>query len=228
MSLDEAEAVIEAYAQGAETAEKLGFDGVEIHGAHGYMVDQFFWHETNFRDDRLGGDLSGRTTFGVELVKACRARVSPDFPIVLRFSQWKLQDYDAKLATTPQELERLLLPLSDAGVDIFHASQRRFWQPEFPDSPLNLAGWAKRITGKPSITVGSVGLEKEMRDGMVPGTNTPVARIDSVIQMLERDEVDLVAVGRALLADADWAKKVQRGAMRDIKPFNPAVLATLT
>lgn len=227
MSDVEAERIIEAYAEGAETAERLGFDGVEIHGAHGYMVDQFLWQETNLRDDRFGTGEAGRATFAVEMVRACRARVSRDFPIVLRFSQWKLQDYEARLAETPAELESLLKPLADAGVDMFHASQRRYWQPEFAGSPLNLAGWARKITGKPAIAVGSVGLEQDMRASMMSAEDTRVGRIDGLVEMMERDDFDLVAVGRALLADADWANKIQRGAIDTIKPFNPAVLATL-
>ena len=83
-----------------------------------------------------------------KLVRAVRKAVGPDFPISLRVSQWKLQDYAAKLATTPQEMEAWLLPLAEAGVDLFHCSQRRFWDPEFTGSDLNFAGWAKKLTGK--------------------------------------------------------------------------------
>jgi 2,4-dienoyl-CoA reductase-like NADH-dependent reductase (Old Yellow Enzyme family) len=228
MSSAEVETVIAAYAEGAANAEKLGFDGVEIHGAHGYLVDQFFWHETNFRADRWGGrDLAARAAFGIEMIRACRARVSTNFPIVLRFSQWKLQDYGARLAETPQQLETLLTPLAKAGVDIFHASQRRFWEPEFPGSDLNLAGWAKRITGKPTITVGSVGLEKDMGESMASADDTRVARVDKLVEMLARGDFDLVAIGRALLSEPNWANKVRRNAMSEITPFNPAVLAQL-
>jgi len=78
--------LIEAYAGAAGDAKRLGFDGIELHGAHGYLIDQFFWQRTNRRDDRYGGDAVGRTRFAVEIVKACRRRTSPDFPIVLRFS----------------------------------------------------------------------------------------------------------------------------------------------
>ena len=103
--------------------------------------------------------LLGRTQFAVEIVEACRREVGPDFPIIFRFSQWKMNDFKAKLAKTPDELERFLQPLVNAGVDIFHCSTRRFWEAEFDGSDLNLAGWTKKLSGKPVISVGSVGLE---------------------------------------------------------------------
>src|ERR1700691_3161898 len=163
MAMADIEAVIEAFAQGAANAKGAGFDGVEIHGAHGYIIDQFFWDGTNQRTDKYGGDLVSRTRFAVEIIQEVRRRIGPDFPLELRFSQWKLQDFDAKLARTPTELGAFLEPLSDAGVDLFHCSTRRFWEPEFPDtgSDLNLAGWTKKISGVPTITVGSVGLSED-------------------------------------------------------------------
>eukprot|EP01030_Chromulinospumella_sphaerica_P018753 gene18753-18623_t len=71
----------------------------------------------------------------------------PEFPIIFRFSQWKQQDYTARLVQTPEALGEFLKPLSDAGVDIFHCSTRRFWEPEFEGSELNLAGWTRKLTG---------------------------------------------------------------------------------
>ncbi|MDH5433430.1 MAG: 12-oxophytodienoate reductase, partial [Gammaproteobacteria bacterium] len=126
MSAEDVQEVIEAFIQAAVDSKSIGFDGVEIHGAHGYLVDQFFWEETNQRDDEYGGDLVGRTRFAVDIIKGIRAKCGEDFPIILRFSQWKQQNYNAKLANTPEELEQFLKPLVDAGVDIFHCSTRRF------------------------------------------------------------------------------------------------------
>ena len=127
MSIAQIESVIGAFATAATDAHKLGFDGVEIHGAHGYLVDQFFWEGTNQRDDEWGGSMAARSRFANEIVRAIRAATTPDFTIILRYSQWKQQDYTARLATTPQLLEQFLQPLADAGVDIFHCSTRRYW-----------------------------------------------------------------------------------------------------
>jgi len=227
MTEAEITAVIAAYAQAAADAKRLGFDGVELHGAHGYLIDQFFWEGTNRRSDRYGGDMVARTRFAVEAIQACRRAVGPDFPIVLRFSQWKQQDYAARLATTPDHLDRFLAPLADAGVDIFHCSTRRFWEPEFAGSALNLAGWTRKLTGKPVITVGSVSLDTDMFAAF-RGQAAAVTSIDKLIEMFARDEVDLVAVGRALLVDPAWAAKVRANRMQDLLPFTPEALRTLS
>jgi 2,4-dienoyl-CoA reductase-like NADH-dependent reductase (Old Yellow Enzyme family) len=219
--------VIDAYGQAAADAMRLGFDGVELHGAHGYLIDQFFWDRTNRRTDRYGGDAVARTQFAADVIRACRRRTSPDFPIVLRYSQWKIQDYDARLATTPDQLSRLLAPLVDAGVDAFHCSTRRFWLPEFEGSTLNLAGWTKKLSGRPVITVGSVGLDSEFMSSLREGVRGNQVGFDDVVRMLERGEVDLVAVGRALLVDPMWAEKVREGRFNELLPFTPEAPKTL-
>jgi len=145
MTQADIDAVIAAFAQAAADAKALGCDGIELHGAHGYLIDAFFWPAINLRDDHYGGSLSNRTRFACELISAVRAEVGPEFLIQMRISQWKQQDYSARVAHTPQELEQWLMPMSEAGVDIFHASMRRYFLPEFDDSDLNLAGWAKKI-----------------------------------------------------------------------------------
>jgi len=149
---------IAAFARAAGAAKRLGFDAIELHGAHGYLIDQFFWEGTNLRQDGYGGGtLVQRGRFAADILKAVRAEVGPDYPVIIRLSQWKQQDYAVQMARTPQEMEAWLQPLADAGADIFHCSQRRFWEPEYAGSDLNFAGWAKKLTGKPTITVGSVG-----------------------------------------------------------------------
>ena len=220
--------VIEAFAQAARDAKAIGMDGVEIHGAHGYLIDQFFWAASNQRSDEYGGDLAGRSRFAIELVQAVRAAVGPDFPIILRFSQWKQQDYSARLVDNAEALGEFLRPLADAGVDIFHCSTRRFWEPEFEGSDLNLAGWTRLLTGKPTITVGSVGLDGEFLQFMVDTDKVAQpASLEKLLQRLGDQEFDLVAVGRALLVDAQWAAKVREGREKDILPFSREALTSL-
>ncbi|MFH8800378.1 NADH:flavin oxidoreductase [Streptomyces sp. NPDC017936] len=219
--------VIGAFAEAAAAAERIGFDGVEIHGAHGYLVDQFLWAHTNRRTDAYGGDPVARTKFGAEIVAAVRETVSPEFPVVFRYSQWKQEAYDARLAETPQELEAILAPLAAAGVDAFHASTRRYWLPEFDGSDLNLAGWTKKLTGKQAITVGSIGLDGDFIRGFA-GEGSPVRGLDDLLDRLERDEFDLVAVGRALLQDPQWAAKVLAGRFDELKPYDASALKTLS
>ena len=225
---DEAVAdTIEAFARAAADAIELGFDSIELHGAHGYLIDQFFWEGTNQRSDRWGGaGLTERSRFATELVRAVRARMPEEVPLILRLSQWKQQDYAARLAPTPAALEQWLQPLAEAGVDVFHCSQRRFWEPEFEGSPLNFAGWTKKITGKVTITVGSVGLEGDFFGAFQGKSSTP-ARLDELITRLEAGEFDLVAVGRALISDAEWTRKVRTGRMDALKGFARDDLARL-
>lgn len=222
--------VVNAFAIAAEDAKKLGFDGVQVHGAHGYLVDEFFWEKSNLRTDRYGGSIANRTRFGAEIIAAIREKVGPDFPIILRWSQWKQQDYGARLASDPKELEVFLAPLVDAGVDIFDCSTRRYYQPEFDGSDLNLAGWVKKISGKPTITVGNVGLDSDFaasEGGRLSIKAAETRSLDDLIARLEADEFDLVGVGRALLANHDWAAIIQSGDLSALRPFTKEMLRSL-
>ncbi len=226
MSRDDIAAVVQAFGQAAEHAYRLGFDGIELHGAHGYLIDQFFWDLTNRRDDEYGGGIRERTRFAVEIIRECRRRTAPDFPIGLRFSQWKSADYEAKLVRSPREFEQFLEPLVAAGVDIFHCSTRRYWDAAFAGSELSLAGWTKKITGKITIAVGAVGLDQvhqTRRVEAVAGYKAQPSSLDRLLEMLERDEFDLAAVGRAMLVDHAWARKVRDGNWAELLSYSTDV-----
>jgi 2,4-dienoyl-CoA reductase-like NADH-dependent reductase (Old Yellow Enzyme family) len=227
MTQQDVDDVVNAFAEAAAAAERIGFDGVELHGAHGYLLDQFLWAGTNRRTDAYGGDAVARAQFSAEIVAAVRAAVSPDFPVIFRYSQWKQQDYTARLAGTPEELEAILAPLAAAGVDAFHASTRRYWLPEFDGSDLNLAGWTKKLTGKPVITVGSVGLDGDFLKGF-QGEGAPVKGIDELLDRLEAEEFDMVAIGRALLQDPEWAAKVLADRFAELQPYDAVALRSLS
>ncbi len=222
--------MVAAYAKAAGDAAKLGFDCVEIHGAHGYLIDEFFWGVMNTRSDKYGGNLVDRATFAGEVIAECRKQVGPQTPIILRWSQWKQQDFDARLAQTPQELEKFLQVFVDAGVDVLHASQRRWWEAEFAqedgEQGLNLAGWCKKLTGLPSITVGSVGLSSDFI-GSFQGEDSKTQPIALAVERLDKGEFDMIAVGRALLQDPHWAQKIKDGRHHELADYNAKALETL-
>lgn len=220
---------IAAWARAAADAKRLGYDTIEVHGAHGYLVDQFFWDGTNQRTDRYGGaTLKQRSRYAAEVIAAIRTAVGPDFPIILRVSQWKQQEFSVRLAETPDAMADWLVPLVEAGVDILHCSQRRFWTPEFPEldgeDGLNFAGWAKKLTGAATVSVGSVGLSGDFLNVFQGEVSTPTS-LDGLIRRMEREEFDLIAVGRALITDPDWAAKVHAGNIQDLKGFETSALA---
>jgi 2,4-dienoyl-CoA reductase-like NADH-dependent reductase (Old Yellow Enzyme family) len=218
---------ITAFGRAAADAKRLGFDCVEIHGAHGYLIDQFFWEGTNERTDAYGGQtLAARTKFAVEVIKEVRKQVGEDFAIIIRLSQFKPTAYDYKQAKNPQEMEAWLNPLADAGVDIFHCSQRRFWEPEFDGSDLNFAGWAKKLSGKATITVGSVGLSGDFF-GAFAGESSQPSSLEELVRRMDRGDFDLVAVGRPILADPLWVQKIREGRNDELKGFTPADLGEL-
>jgi 2,4-dienoyl-CoA reductase-like NADH-dependent reductase (Old Yellow Enzyme family) len=223
--------IIDAFARAAKDAERLGFDGIEVMGAHGYLINQFFYDHLNLREDRYGGStLVERSRFVVEILKAIRSVVTSGFPVILRLSQWKPKDFHARIAETPKALEQWLGVLVDAGVDAFHLSQQKFSQPAFPevDGELSLAGWAKKLTGVTAITVGAVGLSGDVYESMA-GKSAQSVPLDGLLARLERGEFDLVAVGRALLQDPAWLEKVRHGRVDQIAAdFTPAAFATLS
>jgi len=227
MTTKDIEDAILAYGKAAVDAKNAGFDTVEIHGAHGYLIDQFFWAGTNERTDIYGGKtIAERNRFGVEVIKEVRRQVGEDFAVIIRLSQFKPSAYDFKLAANPQEMEAWLNPLVDAGADILHCSQRRFWEPEFEGSDLNFAGWAKKITGAATITVGSVGLSGDFFGAFAGETSQPTS-LEELNRRLDRGDFDLVGVGRPLLSDPKWVSKIRKGETDKLKGFSKEALAEL-
>ncbi|MEV3965069.1 12-oxophytodienoate reductase [Nocardia sp. NPDC050193] len=221
MTDDDIAEVVAAFARAAVSAAELGFDGIALHGGHGYLLDSFLWPDTNIRNDRWGGGPSARSRFPARVVEAVRGAVGDELPIFFRFSQHKQQDYAARIAETPDELQVILGSLADAGVDVFDASIRRFDLPAFEGSDLSLAGWAKKLTGAHVMAVGSVGLGKTLRDSRIDGAAGVVDNIGEAERRIETGEFDLIAIGRMHLADPALATTLRTGA--PLTPFDRAV-----
>lgn len=225
LDADGLDAVRAAYATAARNAADSGFDAVELHGAHGYLLDEFLWDKTNVRADAYGAE---RTRFPAEVIAAVRDAVGPDFPIILRFSQWKANAYDAQLVQTPTELESLLTPLVAAGVDVLHPSTRRHYVPAFPGESMTLAGWTRKLTGLPVIGVGSVGLATEFRPGARGEGRIEPASVDRLLEQFDGGEFDVIAIGRALLSDPAWVNRLRDNTLGEFVGYDAgAALAEL-
>lgn len=218
----ELDSIKRAFVQGALDAEEIGADGVELHSAHGFLLDQFLWPGTNLRTDRYGGPaITDRGTFVAEVAKAVREATGPDLVISIRISQWKESDYDAKIVETPEQLGQLVAMLRSAGADIFDVSTRRFWTPEWDGSDLGLAGWVKSFTDAPVIAVGSVGLDVDVMASLngEEGRPTGGGRIAELVRRFQRGDFDLVSVGRSQIGDPQWIAKTKDHRTSDIRGF---------
>lgn len=231
MSVADIRRTQDAFVKAAKDAQSIGFDGVELHGAHGYLIDQFFWAGTNQRTDQYGGDVGNRTRFACEIIERIKDECGADFPVLLRFSQWKLQNYAIKMAKSPEALAAFLNPLVKAGVDVFHCSTRRFWEPEFEGSELNLAAWTQMLTGKPCITVGSVGLDDSFVDeksrNMALGASVSTEKLQMIEAAVTHGTYDFVAIGRSILNDHLWVEKWKNHSFDQMKPYSAEALKVL-
>jgi 2,4-dienoyl-CoA reductase-like NADH-dependent reductase (Old Yellow Enzyme family) len=220
----------QAYVRAAEQAQQLGADGIEVHAAHGYLLDQFLWAETNRREDEYGGrSLAERARYSAEIVALIRAAVGSDFLISYRFSQFKEVDYGAVVAESPADLGAMLALLRARGVDLFNVSSRRFHKPEWPHSAhpdFTIAEWVKSMTDAVVMTCGSVGLNVEMFanlfDDEEPSELTLERDLTFLADRVRRGTLDLVGVGRMHIANNDFVNKVRQGRLRELALFNKA------
>ncbi|MGW1741632.1 oxidoreductase [Nocardia sp. NPDC001965] len=182
------------FAAAAVRARAAGFDAVEIHGANGYLVDQFLTEYTNRREDEYGGDPAGRVRFAVEVVGAVRAAVGPEFPVGLRLSQTKVNDFGYRWAGAA-EAETIFRAVGGAGIDYLHlASEGRDWyDTAVLDTGETITRLARTVTGLPVIANG--------------GMHIP----DLARTVLEEGHADLVALGRGALANPDWPRVIAAG-----------------
>jgi 2,4-dienoyl-CoA reductase-like NADH-dependent reductase (Old Yellow Enzyme family)/thioredoxin reductase len=204
MTKDDIAMVIEAFGQAAVRAQHAGFDAVEIHGAHGYLLTQFLSAISNQRRDEYGGSFRNRARFMIEVIKEVRMRVGLNFPILLRVSA---EEY-IKNGYTVEDLQTILAELVSAGVDAIHASIGTHGSPGGITSapPEFEPGWnvwrAKKIKDAVAIPVIAVGRFNDPR------------LADEVIA---RGEADMVAFGRQQLADPDYLKKAREGRFEEIR-----------
>lgn len=128
-----------------------GFDGVEIHGANGYLLDQFFTEHTNQRTDRWGGSIANRLQLSLDVIQAVRQRVGPAIPVGIRMSQGKVNDFFHKWANGEADAEVVFTLLAGSGIDYLHLTEHEAWQPAFAGSNHSLVELAHKYA--PDLTL---------------------------------------------------------------------------
>lgn len=223
MTAADLDQVTEAFASAAVRAKHAGLDTVEIHGAHGYLLDSFLLPTANTRDDAFGGSLENRQRFPLQVAKAVRDAVGPGYPVLYRLSQWSMEDYAQLAYPDAETLGNFIRKLAEAGVDAVHVSTRDLTDAAFPDSEETLASAAKRLGGLPSVAVGRVSVSTSMSEDAPLGVTDPKPAADQLAEGL----VDLVAVGRALIANPDWPELVRQGRWAELSAYDRTMLDSL-
>jgi 2,4-dienoyl-CoA reductase-like NADH-dependent reductase (Old Yellow Enzyme family)/thioredoxin reductase len=205
MSLERITEIIQAYANAASRVQAAGFDAVEIHAAHGYLISQFLSPFTNYRDDEYGGDDNRRSRFLLEVIATVRKLTGPDFPIIVRVSADEIIDEGFHL-----DFMRALAPkMAASGANAINVSVGAYSTPGFlnvasmdTEAGFNLfrARAIKEVVKIPVIGVGRI-FDPALAD-----------------EAIARGDADLIAFGRALLADPDFVKKAREGRASNIRP----------
>lgn len=228
MTEDIIASTIARFVQAALHAREIGCDALEIHAAHGYLLDSFLDPAVNTRQDAYGGNEENRMRFPREVIRAVRSAVGADFVILLRLSQWAIENYAMQKFPDSTALSRHLKAFAEDGADVFHLSTRRATDPAFPDehATRTLAGWARHFTDRPVIAVGGVALGLPM-DQSYGDAVSPVADPSPALCLVDSGECDLLAVGRSLIANPDWVQVVRDQGWQALQPYHKGLLENL-
>ena len=201
LSVEDIQDIQQAFVHAAIRAKSIGADGVELHGANGYLLDNFLTDYTNVRTDSYGGSLDKRLQFHVETLQAVKSAVG-DFPVGIRISQSKGNDFTHKWAGGEEDARLIFSHLANAGADYLHITEYTAWAPAFPSNKKSLAQLAKEATLLPIIA------------------NGKLHEAENAEEMIENGSADLVALGKGALANHDWLHKIQNES--SLAPFEPA------
>ncbi|MBA2173763.1 NADH:flavin oxidoreductase [Halobacillus locisalis] len=191
MNKQDLEEAKQSFVQSALFAQQAGFDGVELHGANGYLLDQFLTDYLNKRDDQYGGSPENRVRYLVEVIDAVREAVGQDFTVGIRISQAKVADGEHKWAGGEEEAETIFSTLGHTSLDYIHVTDGLGTAPSFGDGTKTLAHAAKAYSQLPVIANG------QLHDK------------DKALQLIEDEQADLVSIGTGALANPDLPNKVK-------------------
>jgi 2,4-dienoyl-CoA reductase-like NADH-dependent reductase (Old Yellow Enzyme family) len=208
MTAADIDEVIQGFVDSALRAVRIaGFDGIEIHGANGYLLDQFLTAYSNRRTDRWGGDVHGRVSLLAEVVKAIKAAVGNEVPVGIRISQGKVNDFTSKWEGGEADAKVIFGTLAAAGADFIHVTEFEAWQPAFENGKDSLVALARRYA--PALTI------------IVNGSLHSIERAAQALEL----GADIVALGRGALANPDLPALFERGA--EPRAFDSGILGPI-
>ena len=203
LTTDEIGGMVQWFTSAAKRAREAGLDGVEVHGAHQYLVASFLSSATNVRQDRYGGTVENKARFLVEILEAIKGTTGADYPVWVRLNA---QEFGIENGVTMEETKQVVPMAVDAGAEAIHASGYGAGSSvntapiaDTPGALVTLASEIKKVTSVPVIAVGRMDHELGER-------------------VLEEGKADLIAIGRRLMADPDLPNKVAEGRLEDINP----------
>ena len=229
LTIPEIEDLVDKFAKGAGRAQKAGFDGVEVHAAHCYLLNSFLSAVWNKRQDRYGGSLENRARFACEIIRTIKERVGQDFPVGIRLNG---AEYGAEDASTPQEVQTMCQMMQESGADYIHVScwgygpyYNTALMPEqifYPKAPKPLGeGLDSSRKGAGGLTLLAAGVKKAVSIPVIT-----VGRLDPVLaeKVLRQGRADFVALGRVLIADPKIAQKLMAGKAEDVAPCTACMM----
>lgn len=205
MTVSEIKTAICGFADSAKRAQEAGADGVEIHSANGYLLDQFLTDYANQRGDQYGQGIFERARLTCEVLEAVRDAVGGDFTVGVRLSQSKVNDFEHKWAGQEDDAKVIFEAVEASGADFVHTTEFAAQASAFQHG-ASLAAHAKNLTGLPVIANGGLG-------------DPAIAQ-----KMILQDECDFVAIGKDALVTQNWPVKVQKNEARrpfDFEMFTP-------
>ena len=199
---------INGFAESAGRAiEVAGFDAIEIHGANGYLLDQFLTDYANNRTDRWGGATENRVRLILDTFKAVRAKVGAEVPVGVRISQGKVNDHHHKWADAERDAEIIFGNLAEAGADFIHVTEYEAWKPAFTPGGPSLMHLAKRYAPKAAI----------FANGGLHDIAQAVAALD--------DGADIITIARGALGNPDLPQRLS--GRRILNDFDPTILGPI-
>ncbi|MCM1991794.1 FAD-dependent oxidoreductase [Oceanirhabdus seepicola] len=202
LSVEEIHEIVEKFGDAALRGKKAGFDGIEVHGSHGYLINQFMSPFSNKRTDEYGGNIQNRARFALEVIENMKKKIGEDFPLIYRMSVNELVEG----GLTTEESKVIAMMLEESGVHAIHATNGVYASAQYIIPPAAVKhGWSsdisaeiKKVVSIPVITVGRV--------------NDPLI----AESILVAGKADLVSMGRASLADPYLPNKAKEGRLDEI------------